>query len=127
VLLGLDGAAERGAEADEVSANAPDRMLDPICDMIVAVGAARTKGRTVEHQGRTYALCSNGCVSAFNADRARWATNVDVASAAKTRPDAAVIDDGMRRWYESCRCCLSDAYPDVVAQLDAVRDAAAAH
>ena len=23
-----------------------------------------------------------------------------------------VIDKGMRRWYESCSCCLSGAYPD---------------
>ena len=36
-------------------------------------------------------------------------------------PSAAlpVIDDGMRRWYESCSCCLSDAYPEVKAALDA--------
>lgn len=34
------------------------------------------------------------------------------------------IDAGMRRWYASCRCCLSDAHPDVVALLDAERDAA---
>lgn len=33
------------------------------------------------------------------------------------------IDAGMRRWYESCRCCLSDAHPEVVALLDAERDA----
>jgi YHS domain-containing protein len=33
------------------------------------------------------------------------------------------IDSGMRRWYVSCRCCLSDAHPDVVAVLDAERDA----
>jgi YHS domain-containing protein len=33
------------------------------------------------------------------------------------------IDAGVRAWYESCRCCLSDAHPDVVAVLDAERDA----
>ncbi len=31
----------------------------------------------------------------------------------------------MRRWYESCSCCLSDAYPEIKAQLDAERAAAA--
>jgi hypothetical protein len=31
----------------------------------------------------------------------------------------------MRRWYESCSCCLSDAYPDIKAALDAERAAAA--
>jgi YHS domain-containing protein len=34
------------------------------------------------------------------------------------------IDDGVRAWYSSCRCCLSDAHPEVVAVLDAERDAA---
>jgi hypothetical protein len=31
----------------------------------------------------------------------------------------------MRRWYESCACCLSDAFPEIKAQLDAERAAAA--
>jgi YHS domain-containing protein len=34
------------------------------------------------------------------------------------------IDDGVRAWYASCRCCLSDAHPEAVAILDAERDAA---
>jgi hypothetical protein len=34
-----------------------------------------------------------------------------------------VIDEGMRRWYESCSCCLSDAYPEIKAALDAERAA----
>jgi hypothetical protein len=34
-----------------------------------------------------------------------------------------VIDEGMRRWYESCACCLGDAYPEIKAQLDAERAA----
>jgi len=34
------------------------------------------------------------------------------------------IDAGIRAWYSSCRCCLSDAHPEVVAVLDAERDAA---
>lgn len=41
-------------------------------------------------------------------------------AASAERPE---IDDGMRRWYESCSCCLSDAYPDVKAALDAERAA----
>ena len=38
----------------------------------------------------------------------------------KFRP---VIDEGMRRWYESCSCCLSDTFPDIKAALDAERAA----
>ena len=103
-------------------------MLDPICDMVVVVGEAEAKGRTVEYDGRTYAFCSNGCVKAFNADPVRWAAKIDAAaSAVQTLTGDPVVDDGMRRWYASCRCCLSDAYPAIVAQLDAERDAAAAH
>ena len=105
---------------------APERMLDPICDMVVVVADARAKGRTVEYDGRTYAFCSNGCVKAFNADPITWAAKAD-AAAVQTMTGDAVIDEGMRRWYASCRCCLSDAYPAIVAQLDAERDAAPAH
>lgn len=28
------------------------------------------------------------------------------------------IDHGFRSWYESCPCCLSEAYPDVKQALD---------
>ena len=31
------------------------------------------------------------------------------------------IDDGMRRWYEACPCCMSQAYPDVKQALDEER------
>ena len=103
-------------------------MLDPICEMVVEVADARAQGRTVEHDGRTYSFCSDGCVAAFKADPIVWAARADAATSVGTQPGGtAVIDDGMRRWYASCRCCLSDAYPEIVATLDAERDAAAAH
>ena len=28
------------------------------------------------------------------------------------------IDRGFRSWYESCPCCLSEAYPQVKRRLD---------
>jgi YHS domain-containing protein len=103
-------------------------MLDPICDMVVVVADAQARGRTVEYDGRTYAFCSAGCVKAFQADPVKWAAKVDAATTAvQTLTGDPVVDDGMRRWYASCRCCLSDAYPAIVAQLDAERDAALAH
>ena len=40
-----------------------------------------------------------------------------------TEAATTVIDEGIRKWYASCRCCLSDAHPDIVATLDAERDA----
>ena len=48
------------------------------------------------------------------------------ARASNVEGTTLVIDEGMRRWYESCSCCLSDAYPEIKAQLDAERAAAAA-
>jgi regulator of protease activity HflC (stomatin/prohibitin superfamily) len=55
------------------------------------------------------------------------------AEAAETRaattsvPDALPeIDQGMRLWYESCACCLSEAYPEIKARLDAEHAAATA-
>ena len=94
-------------------------MLDPICDMTVDVADARSNGRIMEHAGRTYAFCSNACVKAFSSDPVKWAVKADAAGATALPKGEAVIDDGMRRWYASCRCCLSDAYPDIVATLDA--------
>jgi len=110
-----------------VSAIVPEKMLDPICDMIVVVADARVNGRAVEYAGRTYAFCSNGCVKAFNADPATWAAKVDASLPARKTGAVPTIDEGIRRWYESCRCCLSDAYPEIVAQLDAERDISGAH
>src|SRR5438046_10089830 len=100
-------------------------MLDPICDMVVEVADAQAMGRTVEYHDRTYVFCSSACVSSFNADPERWSAKADAASTVRTVTGEAVIDEGMRRWYASCRCCLSDAYPAIVAQLDAERAAAA--
>lgn len=39
---------------------------------------------------------------------------------ASTDADAAhlVIDEGLRRWYESCPCCLGESYPGVKSALD---------
>ena len=48
------------------------------------------------------------------------------ANSAPEAGAAPIIDEGMRRWYESCSCCLSDAYPDIKAALDAERAAASA-
>jgi hypothetical protein len=33
----------------------------------------------------------------------------------------------MREWYKSCRCCMSEAYPKLVEQLDAEKAQATGH
>ena len=112
----------------------PASVVDPVCGMTVDVTASEAKGLTVELEGRTYAFCGTGCKRAFAADPANYmarigaveASPILVAPAAgQARAMAPVIDEGMRRWYESCSCCLSDAFPEVKAQLDAERAAAA--
>ena len=110
-----------------MSGSRPERVLDPVCGMTVAVAQAETDGLTVEHDGRTYAFCRSGCLRAFQEEPAVYAAKAEQAHAI-TVPQAQgvpVIDEGMRLWYESCSCCLSDAFPDVKAVLDAERAARA--
>lgn len=95
--------------------------------MTVEVAQAEEAGLTIEHDGRTYAFCRGGCLRAFREEPAVYAAKADHAHAI-TVPQAdglPVIDDGMRRWYESCSCCLSDAYPGIKTALDAERAAKA--
>ena len=110
-----------------MSGSRPERVLDPVCGMTVVVVDAEAAGLTSEFEGKTYAFCRSGCQRAFTEEPATYATKAEQAHAI-TVPHAGalpVIDDGMRRWYESCSCCLSDAYPDIKAALDAERAAAA--
>ena len=107
----------------------PDKLIDPVCGMTVDVAGAEGQGLLLEHEGRTFAFCRSGCRRAFVEEpetyvaKAEAAQVVPVASVAKGLP---VIDEGMRRWYESCSCCLSETYPEVKAQIDAERAASSA-
>ncbi|MFH0750492.1 MAG: YHS domain-containing protein [Chloroflexota bacterium] len=122
----------------------PAKLIDPVCGMTVDVAAAEAAGRLLEHEGRTYAFCGSGCRRAFLEEPATYVAAAEAAQAAAlpaadhgtadhgTADHATggagplpVIDEGMRRWYESCSCCLGDAYPEIKAQLDAERAAAA--
>jgi len=108
----------------------PASVIDPVCGMTVDVAEAEAAGLTTEHEGRTYAFCRAGCLRAFSEEPGGYATKAQAAVAATAAvggPEGAlpVIDEGMRRWYESCSCCLGDAYPEIKATLDAERAAAA--
>ena len=112
-----------------------DTLLDPICDMVVNVAEARDQGLTLEMADREYAFCSAGCLAKFAKSPQSYTTKVDAWVAARARGEETtghahadaqpVIDNGMREWYKSCRCCMHDAYPAVVEMLDAERDAKA--
>jgi YHS domain-containing protein len=106
-----------------VSGKRPERVLDPVCGMTVDVAKAEADGLTIEHEGKTYAFCRSGCLRVFQEEPDLYAAKAQEAHAI-TVPQAKglpVIDEGMRRWYESCSCCLSDAYPEIKAALDAER------
>ena len=111
------------------------KILDPICDMVVDLVEARDQSLTVEYAGREYAFCSAGCKTKFAKDPAAYVPKIEAWVAAAAHAHAAgddphratmtgelpSIDAGMRAWYSSCRCCLSDAYPQVVEVLDEER------
>ena len=105
------------------------KILDPVCDMIVDVAEARDRGLTMELADREYAFCSHGCLVKFAKSPEAYKPKVEawLAAAAQAahagehghKDEMPTIDDGIRAWYASCRCCLSDAYPKVVEALDA--------
>lgn len=105
----------------------PTHLTDPVCGMTVDVARAEAAGLLLERDGRTYAFCRDGCRRAFVEDPDEYLH--DEAAALVPHGHAAtnlpVIDEGMRLWYESCSCCLSEAFPDIKAQLDLERAAAA--
>ena len=61
-----------GALAPAAAVTAPDHEeIDPVCGMTVEVATASLRAT---HDGRTYYFCSPGCLAAFEADPARFAT-----------------------------------------------------
>lgn len=116
-----------------MQAERPAKLIDPVCGMTVDVARAEAAGLLLEYQDRTFAFCRAGCRRAFVESPVEYVAKAEAAdaqAAGVTTPAAGakalpVIDEGMRRWYESCSCCLSDAFPEIKAQLDAERAAAA--
>jgi YHS domain-containing protein len=98
-----------------------ERPRDPVCGMAVRIDAATEDGLVAEHDAHTYYFCRQGCLDEFRGDPARFVTSHH--DAAPTTSGPIEIDQGMRLWYESCSCCLSDAHPEVKAALDAEREA----
>ena len=97
--------------------------------MVVDLANARDQGLAIERPEREYGFCSHGCLVKFAKSPQSYVGKVDAWVAANARGEDAhahtagdatpVIDAGTREWYKSCRCCLSDAHPEVVKILDA--------
>ena len=99
-----------------------DRPRDPVCGMAVRPDAATAQGLVAEHERHTYYFCRSGCLEQFAADPTRFITSHHDVEPAIGSGAPIEIDAGMRLWYESCSCCLSDAHPEVKAALDAERE-----
>lgn len=106
----------------DIEFRAVPRERDPVCGMKIRVDTAIEDGLVADYEHHTYYFCRAGCREEFLANPAAFVTSHRHAAEAApaTTPE---IDDGMRRWYESCSCCLSDAYPEVKAALDQERAA----
>lgn len=102
-----------------------DRPRDPVCGMAVRIDAATADGLVAEHESHTYYFCRQGCLEEFSTDPTRYLAPHHVTDPAAASGAPIEIDAGMRLWYESCSCCLSDAHPEVKAALDAERAATA--
>ena len=110
-----------------LSGSRPERVLDPVCETTVDVAEAEEAGLTLAHEGKTYAFCRPACLWAFEEEPATYAANAERAHAIAVPQSGGLpmIDEGMRRWYESCSCSLLDAHPDIKAALDVERATAA--
>jgi YHS domain-containing protein len=111
------------------------KILDPICDMVVEIAEARDQGLTVEYKEREYGFCSAGCKTKFAKDPTAYVPKVEAwletarghahtpgeAHPSTASAEVTNIDAGIRAWYASCRCCLSDAHPQIVEILDKER------
>jgi YHS domain-containing protein len=101
---------------------APVRLIDPVCGMSVRLAVAEEDGLTLEHHGTLYAFCRGACRDAFLGDPHRYTASAPIASPPPVADGSLpVIDEGMRRWYDSCSCCLGDTYPEIKSVLDAER------
>lgn len=96
------------------------RERDPVCGMSVRIDVALEDGLAADHGGHTSYFCRTACREAFMAAPQQYVAAHHHAAepAAAGTPE---IDAGMRLWYESCSCCLSDAHPEIKAALDAER------
>lgn len=122
---------------------ASGKILDPICDMIVDLDEAREEGLTLEYAEREYGFCSGGCQQKFAKSPNTYLPKVaawlakggdahgdtheggEITHGHGASTAAPAIDAGIRAWYKSCRCCLSDAHPQIVEVLDRERAATA--
>jgi YHS domain-containing protein len=84
----------------------PETVIDRVCGMQVRVQRPEVAGLTIESGSRTFAFCGAGCLRAFREGPESYAASAVLAGPATDTAAGStalpVIDEGMRRWYESC-------------------------
>jgi YHS domain-containing protein len=63
-----------------------EKILDPVCGMIVSVADAREHGLALEMEDRVYAFCGPGCMQTFSKSPARFRAKVDAWVATNQTP-----------------------------------------
>ncbi len=58
----------------------PEKLIDPVCGMTVNVATAEAAGLLLEHEGRTWAFCREGCKRAFVESPAEYIAQAEVAT-----------------------------------------------
>ncbi len=56
---------------------AGEKILDPVCGMIVSIADARDHGLVMEMDDREYAFCGPGCMNTFAKSPSRYRAMVD--------------------------------------------------
>jgi YHS domain-containing protein len=69
----------------DTSALPGDKILDPVCGMIVNVADAREHGLTIEMDEREYAFCGPGCMKTFAKGPHQYRPKVDAWMSAQKR------------------------------------------
>ncbi len=90
--------------------------------MAVRTDVAVEDRLATDYDSHTYYFCRRACLDQFLAIPTQFITSHH-HDAIEAEPASAIeTDAGMRLWYESCSCCLSDAHPEIKAALDAERE-----
>ena len=70
-----------------------NKIIDPVCDMIVSIAEARDSGLTLEYPEREYAFCAPSCQAKFAKDPKAYILKVE-AWLARHEDEAHASADG---------------------------------
>jgi P-type Cu+ transporter len=80
---------QHGADHSHPTADASERVVDPVCGM--KVNPATARGGSFEHAGHTYHFCNPKCRERFAADPEKYLPKAEAAPASEARSKAAAV------------------------------------